>query len=50
MKKRLIHHTMAKASAKIKENIISGFAETDIYITNDIAAKLGARAEHSQIA
>ncbi len=34
---------------RIKENILSGFAETDIYITNDIAAKIGARAEHSRL-
>jgi vitamin B12 transporter len=33
----------------IKENIFSGFAETDIYLTNDIAAKVGLRAEHSQL-
>ncbi|MEP7253008.1 MAG: TonB-dependent receptor [Ginsengibacter sp.] len=34
---------------RIKENILSGFAETDIYVTNNIAAKIGARAEHSQL-
>lgn len=33
----------------IKENILSGFAETDIYLTNNLAAKLGARTEHSQL-
>lgn len=33
----------------LKENLIAGFAETDIYVTNDLAAKLGARMEHSQI-
>jgi hypothetical protein len=33
----------------VKENIFSGFAETDIYLTNNIAAKFGARAEHSQL-
>ncbi len=33
----------------IKENILSGFAETDIYITNNLAAKVGARTEHSQL-
>ncbi len=31
----------------IKENLIAGFAETDIYVTNNLAAKLGARMEHS---
>ena len=38
-----------KNSETIKENIVSGFAETDIYITNDIAAKIGTRAEHSSL-
>jgi CarboxypepD_reg-like domain len=33
----------------VKENIFSGFAETDIYLTNDIAAKMGVRTEHSQL-
>ena len=33
----------------LKENLFAGFAETDIYLTNDLAAKLGARMEHSQI-
>jgi vitamin B12 transporter len=33
----------------VKENIFAGFAETDIYITNDIAAKIGVRTEHSQL-
>ena len=36
-------------SERIKENIFSEFAETDIYLTNDLAAKVGARAEHSQL-
>ena len=33
----------------IKEKIASGFAEVDIYLTNDIAAKIGSRAEHSSL-
>jgi vitamin B12 transporter len=33
----------------IKENMIAVFAESDIYITNSLAAKLGVRTEHSQI-
>lgn len=33
----------------LKENLLAGFAETDIYVTNDLAAKLGARIENSQI-
>lgn len=33
----------------IKENLTAAFAETDFYITNNIAAKIGARAEYSTI-
>jgi vitamin B12 transporter len=34
---------------KLIDNYTSVFAETDIYITNDIAAKIGARFEHSSL-
>src|SRR5688572_29213588 len=34
---------------QLKENLIAGFTETDVYITNDLAAKLGARVEHSSM-
>lgn len=34
---------------EIKEKIKSFFAETDIYITNDLAAKIGGRFEHSAL-
>ncbi len=33
----------------VKENLFAGFAETDVYVTNDIAAKIGLRTEHSQL-
>jgi vitamin B12 transporter len=33
----------------IKEHIKSLFAETDIYITNNVAAKVGGRFEHSSL-
>jgi vitamin B12 transporter len=42
-------HDGQKYPNNLKENLISGFAETDIYLTNDLAAKLGARVEHSKI-
>lgn len=42
-------YTGDKISQEVKENIAAAFAETDVYITNAIAAKLGARAEHSSI-
>lgn len=38
-----------KSRETIKENLLSGFGEADVYITNDIAAKLGARTEHSSL-
>lgn len=33
----------------LKENITSAFAETDLYITNDLALKGGLRFEHSSL-
>jgi vitamin B12 transporter len=39
----------AEYPERIKENILAGFAESDIYLTNNLAAKLGARTEHSQL-
>ena len=38
-----------KFSESVKENMIAAFAESDIYITNSLAAKLGVRGEHSQL-
>ncbi len=35
--------------SKLVDNFQSLFAETDIYVTNDIAAKIGGRFEHSSI-
>ena len=34
-------------SWRVKENLLSVFGETDIYVTNELAVKMGARAEHS---
>ena len=36
-------------SESVKDNLESVFAETDIYITNNLAAKVGGRVEHSQV-
>jgi vitamin B12 transporter len=33
----------------LKENILAGFGEADLYVTNDLAAKFGARVEHSAL-
>jgi hypothetical protein len=38
-----------KFSNNVKENIASLFAEGDVYLTNNIAAKLGGRVEHSSL-
>ncbi len=38
-----------KFSREVKEDISALFTETDLYITNDIAAKLGGRFEHSKL-
>ncbi|HVX24908.1 MAG TPA: TonB-dependent receptor [Parafilimonas sp.] len=35
--------------SKLKDNYAAAFAESDIYVTNDIALKLGARYEYSSI-
>ena len=39
----------ANFSATLKENLTAAFAETDFYITNNIAAKIGGRAEYSKL-
>ena len=33
----------------VKENILAGFGEADIYVTNNIAARAGIRTEHSSL-
>ena len=35
--------------SSLNEDLFAGFAETDLYVTNDIAAKIGTRFEHSSI-
>lgn len=39
----------SKYEEKIADHLYAAFAETDIYLTNSLAAKIGSRAEHSQI-
>jgi vitamin B12 transporter len=36
-------------NSRVRENLATAFAESDIYITNDVAAKLGTRFEHSAL-
>lgn len=39
----------AKFRSRIIENVYSIFAEQDVYLTNNLAAKFGARTEHSTL-
>jgi CarboxypepD_reg-like domain len=43
------HNKFNDTISKLAENFQSFFAETDIYVTNDLAAKIGGRFEHSSI-
>ena len=43
------HSTIFGTTYKLKDNLEALFAETDIYLTNNLAAKLGVRFEHSSI-
>ncbi len=38
---------VSNANSVYTDNFKAGFAEADVYITNDIAAKIGGRVEHS---
>ena len=38
-----------KFKTQLSENLYAAFAETDLYLSNDIALKVGSRLEHSQI-
>ncbi len=42
-------NTDSNIISKLKDNYAAVFAESDIYLTNDIALKLGARYEYSSI-
>ncbi|MBP6430618.1 MAG: TonB-dependent receptor [Ferruginibacter sp.] len=42
-------YTGQKFTETVTDNLKAVFAETDIYITNDLALKAGTRVEHSQI-
>lgn len=39
----------SRYSSTIKDNLYAAFAETDFYLSNSLAMKLGSRLEHSQI-
>jgi vitamin B12 transporter len=38
-----------KFTETVKETMVAAFGETDIYVTNSLAAKIGVRTEHSQL-
>jgi vitamin B12 transporter len=42
-------YTSSQYTQTVKDKLFAGFAETDIYITNSLAAKIGARAEHTAL-
>ncbi|MEO6404238.1 MAG: carboxypeptidase-like regulatory domain-containing protein [Ferruginibacter sp.] len=39
----------AKSNASVTDNLVALFAETDFYLSNKLAAKMGTRAEHSSL-
>jgi hypothetical protein len=38
-----------KFTQQVNDHLLAAFAETDIYVTNNLAAKVGSRVEHSAI-
>lgn len=40
---------VTNAKNAVTDNLTAGFAEADLYVTNDLAAKVGARFEHSSV-
>lgn len=42
-------HNGTKFPNLVKEHLKAAFAESDVYLTNDLAAKIGTRLEHSSI-
>lgn len=38
-----------KFTETVKDNLAAVFAEADLYLTNDLAAKIGSRLEHSEL-
>jgi vitamin B12 transporter len=38
-----------KFTESVKDNLESVFAEADVFITNELAAKIGSRVEHSEV-
>ena len=43
------NHYVKNAKNSFDDHLKAGFAELDVYVTNDLAAKIGTRVEHSSI-
>ncbi|MGB8193652.1 MAG: TonB-dependent receptor [Chitinophagaceae bacterium] len=43
------NHYISHAKSKLDDQLSAGFAEADVYVTNDLAAKIGTRVEHSSV-
>ena len=41
--------SISHSSSAVADHLKAAFAETDIYVTNDLAAKIGTRLEHSSL-
>ena len=41
--------TFQDTARRLQDNMVAGFAESDIYLTNELAAKIGLRYEHSSL-
>ncbi len=41
--------TFQDTSRRLEDNMVAGFVESDIYLTNELAAKIGLRYEHSSL-
>jgi vitamin B12 transporter len=45
----LINHLGNQIPKHLSDQLIAGFAETDLYVSNDLAGKIGVRAEYSAL-
>lgn len=43
------NYYVPKAENEFDDHLKAGFAEVDVYVTNDLAAKIGSRVEHSSV-
>jgi vitamin B12 transporter len=43
------NYYVTNAKNALTDNLTAGFAEADLYVTNDLAAKIGTRVEHSNV-